>query len=77
VTTLTQKLVDPIIIKQGHLPGDPSNSEIKDLFLLLSNIHDYGTPNIELIANEFLLSSKKAQVKSLDALFNQADADHS
>ena len=49
---------------------------MKDLFLLLRNLHDHGTANIEIIANEFLQSSQKAQVKSLDALFNQADADH-
>ncbi len=68
-TLFTQKLVDPIILKQGHLLADPSDSEMKDLFLLLSNLHDHGAANIELVANEFLESSQKAQVKSLDALF--------
>ncbi len=55
--SFTQKLVDPVILKQGHLPPDPSDSEMKDLFLLLSNLQDHGTVNIELIANEFLQSS--------------------
>jgi hypothetical protein len=36
--TLTQTLVDPLILKQGHLPADPTDSEIKELFLLLSNL---------------------------------------
>lgn len=36
--TLTQTLVDPLILKQGHLPADPTDSEIKDLFLLLSKL---------------------------------------
>ena len=56
-TSFTQKLVDPVILKQGHLLADPSDSEMKDLFLLLSNLHDHGKENIELIANEFLQSS--------------------
>ncbi len=56
-TSFTQKLVDPIILKQGHLLADPNDSEMKDLFLLLSNLHDHGKENIELIANEFLQSS--------------------
>jgi hypothetical protein len=56
-TTFTQKLVDPIILKQGHLLADPTDTEMKDLFLLLSNFHDHGKSNIELIANEFLSSS--------------------
>lgn len=55
--SFTQKLVDPVILKQGHLPPDPSDSEMKDLFLLLSNLQDHGPANIELIANEFLQSS--------------------
>ena len=68
--------MDPIILKQGHLPPDPSDTEMKDLFLMLSNLQDHGTSNIELIANELLSTSDKAQVKTLDALFNQADEDH-
>jgi hypothetical protein len=56
-TSFTQKLVDPIIIKQGHLQVDPTDTEMKDLFLLLRNLHDHGTANIEKIANEFLQSS--------------------
>ena len=49
--------MDPIIIKQGHLAVDPTDSEMKDLFLLLSNLHDHGKANIELIANELLQTS--------------------
>jgi hypothetical protein len=58
--TLTQTLVDPLILKLGHLPADPTDSEIKDLFQLLSSLNDQGPSNIELIANEFLKSSMKA-----------------
>jgi hypothetical protein len=47
---------------------------MKDLFILLSNLHDHGPANLELIANEYLLGSAKAQVKNLDELFKQADA---
>ena len=75
--TLTQTLVDPLILKLGHLPADPTDSEIKDLFQLLSTLHDQGPSNIELIANEFLKSSMKAQVESLDDIFKKADADNS
>jgi hypothetical protein len=69
-------LVDPIIIKQGYLAVDPTDTEMKDLFLLLSNLNDHSKANIELMANELLQSSLKAQVKSFDALFTQADADN-
>ena len=72
-SSITQSLVDPVILKQGHLDQEPNDLEMKDLFILLRNLNDHGPRTIELMANEYLAESKNSKVKTLDELFKNAD----
>ena len=70
-SSFTQSLVDPVILKQGHLDPDAGELEMKDLIILLRNLPDHGPKILEVIANEYLALHSK--VTNLDELFKSAD----